>query len=102
MTATDAPVESQGTMEVQFQLACVHGEKITVTAMFELLLAVMGNELGSKICNGRDTSPQNQWCVYGAVGVVSSRASKIQEMMLDHQTLRAKLQHREHNDFHTH
>ena len=37
LTATGAPVASQGTLEVKFQLVDVHGEKITVKATFELL-----------------------------------------------------------------
>ena len=38
LTATGAPVESQGTTEVKFQPDNVHGENITVKAMLELLL----------------------------------------------------------------
>ena len=35
--AAGAPVESQGTLEVKFQLVDVHGVRIFVKAMFELL-----------------------------------------------------------------
>ena len=37
LIATSAPVESQGTLEVTFQLVGVHGERITAKTMFELL-----------------------------------------------------------------
>ena len=37
MTATRAPVASQGMLEVTFQSVDVHGVAITVKAMFELL-----------------------------------------------------------------
>ena len=36
LTVTGTPVASQGTLEVKFRLINVHGEKITVKAMFEL------------------------------------------------------------------
>ena len=37
LTVTGTPVASQGTLEVKFHLINVHGEKITVKAMFESL-----------------------------------------------------------------
>ena len=37
LTATGAPVASQGTLEVKPQLVDVHGEAITVKTVFELL-----------------------------------------------------------------
>ena len=71
LTATGPPVESQGTLEVTFQLIDVHGVAITVKAVFELLpvrrpilsvsrlvdkgfAVVMGNDLGNTLGkNGR-------------------------------------------------
>ena len=64
LTATGAPVASQGSLDVSFQLLDVHGVEINVTAMFELLpvrrpvlsvsrlvekgfAVVMGNEQGN-------------------------------------------------------
>ena len=37
LTATGAPVASQGTLDVSFQLVDVHGVEINVRATFELL-----------------------------------------------------------------
>ena len=37
LTATRAPVASQGTLDVSFQLLDVHGVEINVRATFELL-----------------------------------------------------------------
>ena len=37
LTATGAPVESQGTLEVNIQMVDVHGEAVTAKAVFELL-----------------------------------------------------------------
>ena len=92
-TATSAPVESQGTTEVQFQLVDVHGEKITVRAMFQLLLVrrphsecepsfdegfavVMGSELGNQMRkNGRVEWSVSHACV-GIVEAVPSAGSR--------------------------
>ena len=104
LTATGAPVESQGTLEVNIQLVAVHGEAITVKAVFELLPAhrpilsvghlvdkgfavVMGNDQGNKLSeNGRrDTSSQIQWCVPcpfpcdSGIGAVSTGGSTSME-----------------------
>ena len=66
MTVIGAPVASQGTLEVKFHLGNVHGGKITVKTMFELLpvrrpilnvnrlvgkgfVVVMGKEGGHKV-----------------------------------------------------
>ena len=102
LTATGAPVESQGTLEVRFPLVDVHGERITVRAMFELLLVrrpslrvrrlfedgfavVMGNDQQNKVEQEwkRDTSSQSQCgvscpCV-SVVGAVSAEGSRSKE-----------------------
>ena len=72
LTATGAPVESQGTLKVKFRLVDVPGETINVKVMFELLpvrrpilsvsrlvdkgfAVVMGNDQGNKLSkNGRE------------------------------------------------
>ena len=84
---------------MKFQLFDVHGERITVRTMFELLpvrrpivsvsrlvdkgfAVVMGNDQGNKLSNnGRDTSPQIQWCVSCPrdVGAVSAGGSRSKE-----------------------
>ena len=67
LTATGAPVASQGTLDVSFQLVDVHGVEINVRATFELLpvrrpilgvsrlvekgfAVVMGKEQGNTLC----------------------------------------------------
>ena len=69
LTVTGTPVASQGTLEVKFLLINVHGEKITVKAMFELFavrrpilsvnrlvgkgfVVAMGKEDGHKVHKG--------------------------------------------------
>ena len=45
LTATRAPVESQGTLEVKFQVVDVHGETITLSRLVGKGFAVvMGND----------------------------------------------------------
>ena len=69
LTATGAPVKSQGPLEVKFKFVDVHGETITVRrpilSVSRLVgkgfAVVMGNDHGNKLSkNGRE---QIQWCV---------------------------------------
>ena len=68
LTATGAPVESRGTMEVKFQLVDAHGEKIFVRAIFELLLVRCHKSNGvyhvrasalSELCPLENQEPRN-------------------------------------------
>ena len=103
LTVAGAPVESRGTMEVQFHLVDVHGEKIYVKAVFELLpvrrpilsvsclvdkgfAVVMGSELG--ICVRRRRS-----CALWRTRIRGWCWTTQQELWV-------KLQHRGH-DFHS-
>ena len=92
LTATGAPVESQGRTEVTFQLLDVHGESITVKAVFELLpvrrpilsvsrlvdkgfAVVMGNDAGNKLRkNGREIH------LHKSNGVYHLRASTVSDL----------------------
>ena len=82
MTATGAPVASQGTMDVSFKLVDVHGVAINARATFELLpvrrpilsvsrlvekgfAVVMGKEQGNTLCkDGRVIHPHKSNSVY--------------------------------------
>ena len=99
LTATGAPVASQGTLEVKFQLVDVHGEAITVKTVFELLpvrrpilsvsrlvdkgFAVVMAMVRETQEWKSDTPSQNKWCVSrpcdSVVGAVSTGGSLSKE-----------------------
>ena len=92
LTATSEPVESQGTVEVPFQLADVHGGKVTVInhvrvascapsdlececLMDKGVAVVIGNELGNKIC-------KREIHLHTSSGVYHVRATSLSELCL--------------------
>ena len=92
MAATSVPVDSQGMLEVKFQLVDVHSERITAKAMFELLAVrrpilsvsrfvdkgfavVMGNEQGNTL--GKDGRVKY---LHKSNGVYHVRATALSEL----------------------